>query len=322
MMVDPKRVGVTGPLVAYRDGFVDELVGQGYTAGSAMQQVWLMAHVSRWLEGRSLGVGDLTPQRVDEFLDVRRAAGYTAGLSRRGLARLLGYLRGVGVTPIPPEPAAITPTEMLVEEYSTYLKRERGLAASSVERYLGTVRLFLAEGGRADRLDLDALTAGDVTAFVVDQCRPRRVGSAKVLVTALRSLLRFLFLQGYTSCPLAGAVPTATGWEGQSLPRGLGAEAVAALLDSCDRHSVVGVRDFAILTVLRRLGLRAGEVAALELARPARWVDVGRGPRRGPRVVHAGRSAPRGRPPPEAPRRHSDAGGRGVAVGGGTGAPP
>ena len=132
MMVDPKRVGVTGPLVAYRDGFVDELVGQGYTAGSAMQQVWLMAHVSRWLEGRSLGVGDLTPQRVDEFLDVRRAAGYTAGLSRRGLARLLGYLRGVGVTPIPPEPAAITPTEMLVEEYSTYLKRERGLAASSV----------------------------------------------------------------------------------------------------------------------------------------------------------------------------------------------
>ena len=90
-------------------------------------------------------------------------------------------------------------------------------------------------------------------------------GSAKVLVTALRSLLRFLFLQGCTTCPLAQAVPTATGWADQSLPRALGADAVTALLKSCDRHTVVGMRDFAILTLLARLGLRAGEVAALTL---------------------------------------------------------
>lgn len=264
-MGDPKRIRMTGPLVAYRDGFAEELTRQGYTAGSAMRQVWLMAHVSRWLASRALSSGDLKPERVEEFLEVRRAAGYTAELSGRGLAPLLGYLRRLEVTPTPPERAAATPAEVLVEEYSTYLERERGLAASSIERYLGTIRLFLSERERPDGLDLAGLTAGDVTAFVVRQCRGRSAGSAKVLVTALRSLLRFLFLQGYTSCPLAQAVPTATGWADQGLPRGLDADAVAALLASCDRHSVVGMRDFAILTVLRRLGLRAGEVAALGL---------------------------------------------------------
>ena len=264
-MGDPKRIGVPGPLVAYRDGFVEELAGQGYTAGSAMQQVWLMAHVSRWLESRAWGAGDLTVERVEEFVEVRRAAGYTAELSERGLVPLLGYLRGLGVTPTPAEAAATTPAELLVEEYSTYLARERGLASSSVERYLGPAWLFLSGCERPDGLDLGGLRAGDVTAFVVRQCHGRRVGSAKVLVTALRSLLRFLFLKGYTPFPLAQAVPTATGWADQSLPRELGAEAVAALLDSCDRDTLVGTRDFAILTVLRRLGLRAGEVAALRL---------------------------------------------------------
>ena len=123
----------------------------------------------------------------------------------------------------------------------------------------------MSERERRDGLDLEHLTASDVTAFVVSQCRTRRRGSAKVLVTPLRSLLRFLFLQGYTTCPLAQAVPTATGWADQSLPRALGADAVTALLNSCDRHTVAGMRDFAILTLLARLGLRAGEVAALTL---------------------------------------------------------
>jgi integrase/recombinase XerD len=264
-MGDPRQIGVTGPLVAYRDGFVDELAGQGYTPNSAMHQVWLMAHVSRWLESWALGVGDLTADRVEEFVEVRRAAGYTALLSGRALAPLLGYLRGLGVTPAPREPLAFTAVEVLVEKYSTYLTRERGLAASSVERYLAPARLFLSECDRPDGLDLGSVRAGDVTAFVVGQCRGRRVGSAKVLVAALRSLLRFLFLEGYTSFPLAQAVPTATGWADQTLPQPLGAEAVTALLASCDRRTVVGVRDFAILTVLRRLGLRAGEVTALGL---------------------------------------------------------
>src|SRR5271165_5453160 len=212
-----KRGGVTGPLVAYRDGFVEDLAGRGYTTASAMRQVCLLADLSRWLERRALGAGDPTP------------------------------------------------AEILVQEYRAYLAHERRLAVSSIERYLGPARLFVSERERRDGLDLEHLTASDVTAFVVSQCRTRRRGSAKVLVTALRSLLRFLFLQGCTTCPLAQAVPTAAGWADQSLPRALGADAVTALLNSCDRHTDAGMRDFAILTLLARLGLRAGEVAALTL---------------------------------------------------------
>jgi integrase/recombinase XerD len=265
MKNDPGRVRVSGPLSAYRGGFAEELARQGYTPGSAQRQVGLLAHLSRWLDSRGLGAADLTPECVEEFLGARRAEGYTIELSQRGVLPLLVYLRVLGVAPVPPEPGPCTPAELLVRQYGHYLAAERGLAAVSIEGYLSTARLFLSERERPDGLDLAGLTARDVTAFVVGQCRSRRAGSAKTLVTALRSLLRFLFLQGCTPCPLAQAVPTATGWADQRLPRPLGAEAVPALLASCDRHTLAGARDFAILTVLRRLGLRAGEVAALQL---------------------------------------------------------
>ena len=265
-MKDPRRVRVSGPLAAYRDGFAAELAGRGYAAGSAQHQVGLLAHLSRWLDSRGLGAADLTAARVEEFLAARRADGYTRELSGRGIAPLLGYLRGLGVVPASPQPAACPAAELLVQDYRRYLMRERGLAESTVGAYLGTARLFLCQReARPGGLDLEHLTAGQVTGFVVQQCGRRRVAAAKVLVTGLRSLLRFLFLAGYTPRELAAAVPAAAGFAGGGLPRGLGEEAVAALLGSCDRDTAVGRRDFAILTLLARLGLRAGEAAALTL---------------------------------------------------------
>ena len=223
MKNDPGRVRVSGPLSAYRDGFAEELARQGYTPGSAQRQVGLLAHLSRWLDSRGLGAADLTPECVEGFLEARRAEGYTIELSQRGVLPLLVYLRALGVAPVPPAPLPCTPAEMLLRQYGHYLAAERGLAAVSIEGYLSTARLFLSERERPGGLDLAGLTARDVTAFVVGQCRSRRAGSAKTLVTALRSLLRFLFLQGCTPCPLAQAVPAATGWADQRLPRPLGA---------------------------------------------------------------------------------------------------
>lgn len=107
-----------------------------------------MAHVSRWLESRALGVGDLTADRVEEFVEVRRAAGYTDLLSQRALTRLQGYLDGPGGDADPPGRAAVTPAELLVEEYRSWLTRERGLTEGSVAVYLGAVRLFLSERER------------------------------------------------------------------------------------------------------------------------------------------------------------------------------
>jgi site-specific recombinase XerD len=255
---------MTGPLAAYRGGFADELARTGYTPGSAEHQVGLMAHLSRWLESRGLGPADLTPDRADRFLQARRAAGYTLLLSRRALAPLLGYLRGLGVVPQVP-PAACTAAEELAGDYRRYLVSERGLADATVRAYLATARLFLGGLEQPGGLDLGKLTAAQVRSFAVGRCGQLRPAAAGVLVTGLRSLLRFLFLAGHIRQQLVWAVPTPAGFAGRSLPRALEPGAVTALLASCDRGTVAGRRDFAILTLLARLGLRGGEAAALAL---------------------------------------------------------
>lgn len=102
-------------------------------------------------------------------------------------------------------------------------------------------------------------------AFVVARCPSQSQGSAKLTVRALRSLLGFLYLEGTIARPLADAVPSVASWRLSGLPKGLSSTEVAELLASCDRASVAGRRDLAMLMLLARLGLRAGEVAGLEL---------------------------------------------------------
>jgi integrase/recombinase XerD len=179
----------------------------------------------------------------------------------------LAYLRGVGVAVPPPAPPASDPAERLVGEFVEYLVRERGLAVgtTTVYEYERIARLFLSGRLDPDGGGLERLTAGDVTEFVLAECRRRSVRMSRALVTSLRGLLRFLYLEGATASDLTAAVLSVANWRGASLPRALGAEQVARLLASCDRTTAVGRRDFAILTVLSRLGLRAGEVTALEL---------------------------------------------------------
>jgi integrase/recombinase XerD len=132
--------------------------------------------------------------------------------------------------------------------------------------YLDAVRPFLAgRAGQEGGLELAGLTAADVTAFVLAACPGRAVGPAKLTVTALRSLLGFLHVDGVLPVPLGEAVPSVAGWRLSGLPRALEAEQVDRLLEACDRHHAPGRRDLAILLLLVRLGLRAGEVAALIL---------------------------------------------------------
>jgi site-specific recombinase XerD len=158
--------------------------------------------------------------------------------------------------------AALTgASEELVEHYRGWLVAERSLAPATIKYYVSAARLFLSEcGGR----DLKSLTLGEVTGFVVRQCPRVSVGAAKNLVTGVRSLLGYLYLEGLTDRQLSPGVPAPSGWHGSNLPRGLGADALAALLADGDA-SAVGLRDHAIVVMLARLGLRAGEVAALTL---------------------------------------------------------
>jgi integrase/recombinase XerD len=198
MASTPSRVLVTGPLSSLAAGFAAELAGLGYTPLSAANQLRVLAHASRWLQAQQLEAGEFTPERAALFLRDRRAEGYTCWLSERGLAPLLGYLRGAGVVPGPACAPPCTAADVLLERYRGYLVSERGLAASTVRYYLAEARLFVAEAGP----DLGGLTAAEVTGFVAAQCRQRTTGAAKILVTALRSLLRFLHLEGLIAAVL------------------------------------------------------------------------------------------------------------------------
>lgn len=255
------RVRVGGPLAGHAAGFAGFLAEAGYTPLSAANQVRVLAHLSRWMEGRGLVPGELTGERLGEFLAARREAGYTRWLSERGLAPLAGFLRGAGALPAAGPAAPPGAVGLLLSRYRAYLEAERGLAAGTVRYYTDEARGFLA--GRVERLA--ALDAAEVSGFVAAGCRKRGTGSAKILVTALRSLLRFLVLEGLAAPGLQDAVPAVAGWRGGGLPKALPDGQVAALLAACDRQTATGRRDFAVLTLLARLGLRACEVSALEL---------------------------------------------------------
>ena len=264
-MRDLSRIRVTGPLELYVSGFVAELVERGYTPVSVAHQLRLMAHVSRWLACEGLGPDDLSSARVEEFVAARRAAGYVNCVTPRALGALLQHMRDLGVVPPADEPT-LSEVEVLLGSYCTWLCSERGLAAVTARNYADVVRPFVASrSDAAGELDLRGLVAGDVLAFVLAECPHRRPGSAKLLVTALRSLLGYLHVEGVIARPLAPVVPSVAGWRLAGLPRGLGAEQVTALLASCDLETAVGVRDLAILKLLVRLGMRRGEVSVLAL---------------------------------------------------------
>lgn len=266
-MSSRSEVRIGGPLAALAPGFVDDLVVRGYRPGPAADQLRLMADVSRWLAKRGLGGGDLTVVAAERFAAERRAAGCRRLVSPRALRPLLDYLRGLGVAPAAMAIAPSTPIGVLIERYSAYLLERRGLAASSVRDYVGVARAFLADWERVGcELALTELDAAAVSDFVLRESRRLSVGSAKCMVTRLRALLRFLHIEGEVERDLVGAVPSVASWRLASLVKALDAESVARLLSSCDRRTRVGRRDFAILTLLSRLGLRAGEVAALRLS--------------------------------------------------------
>lgn len=155
--------------------------------------------------------------------------------------------------------------ERVVVGYRRWLLVERGLSETTAGCYEPRARRFLAQRDGLADLGLDVLTAADVTAFLVRECPLMGGASAQLLVTVLRSLLRYLHVAGLIAAPLEWAVPTVAAVRGRSLPRGVDAEVVAALLASCDRRRVIGRRDYAILLLLVRLGLRASEVARIAL---------------------------------------------------------
>jgi integrase/recombinase XerD len=257
------NVVVSGPLAPHAAGFHARLIEAGYTPLSAVNQMRLMAHLSRWLEAGRLGTADLTAQRLDEYLAWRHAERFAWSCTHRGLAPLLELLAGQGALPQddpPPQPSA---AQALLASFQRYLVGERGLASSTAHAYVQRAARFLA--ACAPDGSVEGLCAADITRAVLAESAALSVGSAQFFVTALRSFLRFCWTQGLVGTDLSTAAMTVTGRRYSSLPKGISRADAEALLGSCDRGETIGRRDYAVIVVLLRLGLRAGEVASLRL---------------------------------------------------------
>jgi site-specific recombinase XerD len=216
------------------------------------------------MEVEGVGVAAFGLATVDSFIAVQDAAGRFRSWRAGSWAALVEYLRHVGVAVADRPMPVVTAADAVLARYASYEATERGLSARTVERNVRVLRPFVQSRVNGDELMLEALTAGDVTAFVVDRarCDP---GSVPHLVTPLRSFLRYLHVAGVVAVGLTAAVPALARWKLAGLPKALPAGQVTALLASCDPTTEIGQRDLAILTLLSRLGLRIGEVAGLRL---------------------------------------------------------
>jgi len=257
-----RKPGVLGPQVeCYRVW----LTGQGYTPGTVRNMLKDLGQLGRWLSSEGLEAGQLNEGQIEAFRAALRAAGHRRVPGPRAMAPLLRFLRECGIAAA--RPPAASPVELLLEQYRAWMVNERNLAASTVLRYENTARRFLAEQAiHGGVFAPETLAGADVNAFLLREGGRVSVGSTKGRVAELRSVLRFLYLQGVTSLQLGTAVPPVGGWRLASLPPpAMTTTDIQALLDSCDRGIDVGIRDYAIIMLIARLGLRSIEVARLEL---------------------------------------------------------
>lgn len=263
-MMSDRSVVCAGPLASLRAEFETELERLGYSPGAQSGQLRLFAELSAWMAAEGLGAAELSGERVTAFVAVRRREGHSRFVSLTGLGTLLGFLRGIDAVPEVSRPAPTGPNEVVVDSYRRFLIEDRGLADAVVAMYETGARLFADFAGSRGR-DLADMDAADVSAFVAGHCaRPVKL-AAPELVTILRGFLRFMYVESIVKAPLAHAVPAVASWSGAGLPKALGAGVSSRLLDSCDRSTAVGLRDYAILMLLARLGLRCGEIVAMRL---------------------------------------------------------
>ena len=158
-----------------------------------------------------------------------------------------------------------SPVDVLLGDFEKFLRSERGLAPATLKNYLPIVRRFLVERPDSHVLRFDELRATDLHGFIIRSAQRGSLGRAKLTVTAMRSFLRFLRQRGILATDLAAAMPSVANWRLSHLPKTLPPHQVEQLLASCDRNTPAGQRDYAILLLLARLGLRGGEVVSMTL---------------------------------------------------------
>lgn len=251
----------SGPLSAYMDRIAAWYLDHGYARGYGMAGLKSVDRFGRWVERRGLQLRDIDEQLIDRYL-LQLPPGSHPG-TRVALRRLLAVLREGGASPPPVVERGLV--QILEDGFRHYLLDERGLARRTIEHYTEAAHIFLADLFGRDRRDPRDWTAADVLTFVRQHAQARRPVHMQHLCTGLRSFLRYLRYRGKTQRDLASSVPRIAHWRLATLPKSLSPEQVERVLVRCNRFTAVGRRNYAVLMLLVRLGLRADEVRSLTL---------------------------------------------------------
>ena len=253
-----------GPLGPCIDEYAARLVEQGLSQSTGKRTLRLIADLSRWLERKGLTVDELNEATLEQYRRFRARTWPMGFGDPIALRRFLGSMRELDICVTPPS-APLSPRAQVQEDFNRYLSQDIGLSARTLEHYVGLLDRFLQEQVGPDGPRWSALTAAQVLGFFRRCARRRSPQYLQRLRTALRSFLRYLQYRGEIHTDLGGCIPAVTRWRLAALPKYLSAAQVRRVLGSCNRHTAVGRRDYAILLTLARLGLRAIEVSTLSL---------------------------------------------------------
>ncbi len=251
-----------GPLAAHIGAFAAFISAQGYALYSVHRQVHLAACFSRWLKQKGIERHRITSDHPRQYLRYRVRQVKPGLGDAAALKHLIDFLCDEGVIPAETILALhLTPAECCAQAYGEYLRETRGLAEATILNYVPFIRRFLKDCFGDGPVTLSRLCAHNVVRFV--QCQAPRLHKkrAKLMTSALRSFLKYVRYRGEVVLDLAAAVPVVANWSMPSIPRAISADQVRQLLASIDRGTATGRRDYAILLLLARLGLRSGEVA-------------------------------------------------------------
>jgi len=254
----------SGPHGQLLEFYAARLVRDGLGPQSVWQSLKLLDDLINWAASCDGNRTDLNEDMVERYLRHRSERQPVWSGERAALKRLLSVLREAGMI-APAMPPSLTPHEQIFAAFSDYLRKERGLTPRSIVEHGRFIRLFLRETCPAGASDLGRISQEDVIRYIERHARDWSAKSGAAMCWALRAFLRYLHHQGLIPLALAGCVPSIRSWKLASLPTYLSAAQIQSVLESCDRTTALGRRDYAVLMMLAKLGLRASEVATLAL---------------------------------------------------------
>ncbi len=254
-----------GPLDNYIPVFTSLLSSEGYAPASLRSKTQILRNFSLWIGKRQIKVCELDEVTIDAFFNQHPRPGFVRRGDFSTLCALLEWLREIQeVKTLLPEDDN-SELHRIECNFSRHLEQERGLSQATLHNYLPVIHCFLTERFGSDAVVLNELDASDVTQFVLRYARTKSCRGAQLMTSALRGFFRFLYFRGDIDSDLASSVPTVADWKMSELPKSLEPEEVERLLQNCDRCTAIGQRDYGVLILLARLGLRAGEVVAMAL---------------------------------------------------------